>query len=243
EVVQKRGLLERLALKKVIFGAEAHTPRMRAQFEAALGVEHSFDISGMTELYGPGAGLECMAHQGIHYWADRYILEILDPVTLKPVTPGEVGEMVVTSLCKQASPLIRYRTHDLTRLIPGDCPCGCSMPRHGSIHGRSDDMFVFRGVNIYPGQVAAVLAKFPELSSEYQILLARHDGLDHMRVRVEHLPGAEPDEAGAERMAKAVIREIRAQILVRSEVEVVRPGVLPRSFAKTKRVLDERGED
>ena len=241
EEVEKQHLREKLKLKRAIFGAEAHSRKMRQRFEEALGLEHSFDITGMTELYGPGAGLECEAHQGIHYWADLYILEIIDPVTLQPAAPGELGEMVVTTLRKEAAPLIRYRTRDMTRLIPGDCPCGCSMPRHERIQGRSDDMIIFRGVNIYPGQVAAVLEKFSLLNSEYQIELSRVDGLDHMLVRVEKRPGAEPgQEAG---LASAVAEDIRNQILVRSRVEVLAPGTLPRSFAKTKRVIDSRDKD
>ncbi|MBN2140257.1 MAG: phenylacetate--CoA ligase [Desulfovibrionaceae bacterium] len=238
--VLKNGLRDRIRLKRVIFGAEAHTPKMRRQFEEALGVEASFDIAGMTELYGPGTGLDCEARQGIHYWADLFILEIVDPVTLEPVAPGELGEMVVTSLCKEASPLIRYRTHDLTRLIPGECACGLRMPRHDRIQGRSDDMFVFRGVNIYPGQVAAVIEKFAELSSEYQIQLSRRGGLDFMAVRVERKKDAAMD---ASALARAVSEEIRGQILVRSQVDIVQPGGLPRSFAKSKRVQDDRNQD
>lgn len=245
EEVEKQNLRGKIKLKRSIFGAEAHTRKMRQRFEEALGIDHSFDISGMTEIYGPGAGIECEAHQGIHYWGDYYILEIIDPETLKPVAPGELGEMVITSLRKEASPLIRYRTRDMTRLIPGQCPCGCSMPRHERIQGRSDDMIIFRGVNIYPGQVAAVLEKFGELNSEYQIELSRVDGLDHMLVRVEKLPGVVLSDGTAsdERLAKAVAEEIRNQILVRSKVEVLDAGTLPRSFAKTKRVIDSRDKD
>lgn len=243
EEVEKQNLRGKLKLKRSIFGAEAHTRRMRQRFEEALGLEHSFDISGMTEIYGPGAGIECEAHQGIHYWADMYILEIIDPETLLPVAPGELGEMVITSLKKEASPLIRYRTRDMTRLIPGACPCGCAMPRHERIQGRSDDMIIFRGVNIYPGQVAAVLEKHAELNSEYQIELSRVDGLDHMVVRVEKRPGSAVDAAHDGNLASAVAEDIRNQILVRSRVEVLEPGALPRSFAKTKRVIDSRDKD
>ncbi|MDR3641439.1 MAG: phenylacetate--CoA ligase [Humidesulfovibrio sp.] len=250
EEVEKQHLRGKLKLKRSIFGAEAHSRRMRQRFEEALGLEHSFDISGMTEIYGPGAGIECEAHEGIHYWADMYILEIIDPETLLPVAPGELGEMVITSLKKEASPLIRYRTRDMTRLIPAPCPCGCGMPRHERIQGRSDDMIIFRGVNIYPGQVAAVLEKHAELNSEYQIELSRVDGLDHMVVRVEKRPGVSP-AAGAfdacacvdENLSRAVAEDIRNQILVRSKVEVLEPGTLPRSFAKTKRVVDARDKD
>ncbi|WP_432737760.1 phenylacetate--CoA ligase family protein [Maridesulfovibrio sp. FT414] len=239
EEAQKAGLTDKLKLKRCIFGGEAHTPKMRKQFEESLGLESSHDISGMTELYGPGAGIECLAHEGIHYWADEYIAEIIDPVTLQPVPDGEIGELVVTSLNKEASPLIRYRTRDLTRIIPGQCSCGCSMPRHDIISGRSDDMFIFRGVNIYPGQIASVLESFPKASSEYQIYLERREGLDHMTVRVERKPGV--SEANDSNLAKAICEEIRKYILVRSNVEILKPGLLPRSFAKTKRVFDERG--
>ncbi len=241
EEVQKQGLTDKIALKRAIFGAETHTPKMRKQFEEALGLEHSFDIIGMTELYGPGTGLECEAHDGIHYWADLFILEIIDPETLEPVAPGEVGEMVLTSLQKEASPLIRYRTHDLTRMIPGNCACGVSMPRIDRIMGRSDDMFIFRGVNIYPGQIGSVLEDFDDLSAEYQISLTRREGLDHMAVRVERAPDSSSDNDEA--MAKAVATDIRKHILVRSDVTIVGPGELPRSFAKTTRVQDERSED
>jgi phenylacetate-CoA ligase len=241
EEVEKQKLRDKLKLKRCIFGAEAHTRKMRQRFEEALGLEHSFDISGMTEIYGPGAGLECEAHQGIHYWADMYILEIIDPETLQPVAPGELGEMVITSLRKEASPLIRYRTRDMTRLVPGACPCGCAMPRHERIQGRSDDMIIFRGVNIYPGQVASVLETFPELNCEYQIELSRLDGLDYMLVRVETRPGVNADQAAG--LAGAVADAMRSHTLVRCKVEVLEVGSLPRSFAKTKRVIDSRDKD
>ncbi|WP_031481987.1 phenylacetate--CoA ligase family protein [Maridesulfovibrio frigidus] len=238
EEANKAGLTEKLKLKRCIFGGEAHTPKMRRQFEESLGLESSHDISGMTELYGPGAGIECQAQDGIHYWGDQYIAEIIDPVTLEPVADGEIGELVVTTLSKEASPLVRYRTRDLTRIIPGECACGCSMPRHDMISGRSDDMFIFRAVNIYPGQIGSVLEAFPEASSEYQILLERRQGLDHMTVNVERQPGVSADNDA--NLAKAICDRIRKFILVRANVEILKPGLLPRSFAKTKRVIDER---
>jgi phenylacetate-CoA ligase len=244
EEVHKRDLRKRLKLKKVIFGAETHTDKMRRRFEKWLGLEESFDITGMTELYGPGAGLECSAHEGIHYWGDKFILEVLDPVTLAPVAPGEVGEMVVTSLCKEAVPLIRYRTRDLTRLLPGACACGCSLPRHDRILGRSDDMFIFRGVNIYPGQIASVLEQFRDVDSEFQIRLLRRDGRDQMVVKVERKPTANEDMD--QNLSEAISIEMRKHLLVRGVVHILPPGSLPRSFGKTKRVLDDRnglGED
>ncbi len=241
EEVQKRGLRDKLKLKSCIFGAEAHTTRMRRTFEQQLGIEHSFDIAGLTELYGPGIGLECPAHNGIHYWADYYILELIDPITKRPVREGEVGEMVVTSLCKEAAPLIRYRTRDLTRLIPGECPCGLKLPRHDRIQGRSDDMIIYRGVNIYPGQIAAVLGKFKELCSEYRVILRRQEGLDMMRVQVERqsdLHDATPEEEA--NLVNAIGRNLHKHLLARCEVEILPHGTLPRTAAKTKRVLDER---
>ncbi len=238
EEVQKRDMIKRIGLKKIIFGAETHTAKMRRRFEKWLGVEHSFDISGMTELYGPGMGLECTAHQGIHYWADYYILEILDPTTLQPVGPGEVGEMVVTSLAKEAVPLIRYRTRDLTRMLPGDCPCGLRLPRHDRILGRSDDMFIFRGVNIYPGQIASVLEGFRDVDSEFQIRLLRKEGRDQMVVKVERKAVASHDLD--QNLSEAISIELRKHLLVRGWVEILPPGSLPRSCGKTKRVLDDR---
>lgn len=238
EEVQKRRLLGKIALKKAIFGAEPHTPKMRERFQDMLGITESFDIVGMTELYGPGTGLECQAHQGVHYWADLYILEILDPETLLPVAPGEVGEMVVTTLCKEAAPLIRYRTRDLTRLIPGQCPCGVSLPRHEKILGRSDDMFIFRGVNIYPGQIGAVLEHFKEVGSEFRIHLFRKGGKDQMLLQVERRP--EVDAAYDQNLSEALSEELRKHVMVRAWVEVMGQGELPRSFAKTRRVQDDR---
>lgn len=238
EEVQKRHMKDKIALKKAIFGAEAHSPKMRHRFQDMLGLTESFDIVGMTELYGPGTGLECQAHEGVHYWADLYILEILDPLTLTPVAPGEVGEMVVTTLRKEAAPLIRYRTRDLTRLIPGQCPCGVRLPRHDKIMGRSDDMIIFRGVNIYPGQIAAVIEHFRELGSEFRIHLFRKSGKDQMILQVERRPEADPRLD--QNLSEAVSEELRKQVLVRAWVEVVGQGELPRSFGKTKRVVDDR---
>ncbi|GAB6036490.1 phenylacetate--CoA ligase [Fundidesulfovibrio butyratiphilus] len=238
EEAQKRQLKGKLALKKIIFGAETHTPKMRKRFMEMLRLEDSFDISGMTELYGPGAGLECPAHEGIHYWADLYIAEIIDPDTLRPVEPGQLGELVLTSLRKEAAPLIRYRTRDITRIIPGKCSCGLNLPRHDRIQGRSDDMFIFRGVNIYPGQVADVLEHFPQVGSEYRIRLFRKGGKDQMLLQVERRPDA--DASYDQNLSEAISIELRKHVLVRAWVEVLGQGELPRSFAKTKRMQDDR---
>ena len=238
EEVQRHGLADKVKLRTVIFGAEGHNAKMRRTFEKNLGIDESFDIGGMTEMYGPGSALECRAHEGLHYWADLFIIEILDPVTLEPVGPGEIGEMVVTSLCKEASPLIRYRTRDLSRLITAPCSCGCSMPRHDHLLGRSDDMIIFRGVNIYPGQIADVLQEFPELGSEYHILLSRENGRDSMQLQIERAEDANAgnDEALRERIA----RRLHSKVLISAAVDIENPGSLPRSFGKSRRVTDSR---
>lgn len=241
EEVERHGLQEQCKLRKVIFGAETHSAKMRKAFEEKLGLEGSYDIAGMTEMYGPGTALECDAHEGLHYWADLFIIEILDPETLQPVPEGEVGEMVVTSLCKEATPLIRYRTRDLSRMIPGTCSCGLEIPRHDHILGRSDDMIIFRGVNIYPGQIADVLQKFPDAGAEYQIVLTRREGKDHLLLKLER--GAEVSAGGDVPFAKAVGAELHKKLMARVEMEIVDPGVLPRSFGKSKRVVDMRDQE
>ncbi|MFP4038102.1 MAG: phenylacetate--CoA ligase [Desulfobacteraceae bacterium] len=239
EEVRRRGLRDKINLKKMIFGSERSSEAMRARIQELLGLEHMFDIPGMTELYGPGTGLDCVYHNGIHYWSDYYILEILDPETLEPVPEGEVGEMVVTTLVKEAVPLIRYRTRDLTRLIPGRCECGSILPRHDRILGRSDDMIIFRAVNIYPGQVDHVLSKIEGIGSEYQIVLDRgEDGRDYMTLKVEREEGA--DKTRDPELAKIVGEEIKRGIMVSAGIEILDYGALPRSERKSKRVFDNR---
>jgi phenylacetate-CoA ligase len=241
EEVEKRGLKDRVALKKVIMGSERSSEAMRTRMKDLLGVEHVYDITGLTELYGPGTGIDCAYHEGIHFWADYYILELLNPETLEPVQPGETGEMVVTTLRKEAAPLIRYRTRDLTRLIPKRCSCGSVLPMHDRLLGRSDDMFIIRAVNIYPGQIDYILSHSNGVGSEYQIHLKRkEDGKDYMAVRVEREEGGDP--AGDTIHASAIEEEIKKQILVSGKVEIVDYGSLPRSERKSKRVFDHREE-
>jgi phenylacetate-CoA ligase len=240
EEVQKRGLKNRIALRKVIMGSERSSDAMRNKMKELLGVEHVFDIPGLTELYGPGTGLDCIYHEGIHYWADYYILELLDPETLQPVPPGEIGEMVITTLRKEAAPLIRYRTRDLTKLIPKRCSCGSILPMHDRLLGRSDDMFIIRAVNIYPGQIDYILSNTKGIGSEYQIHLSRaEDGKDYMTIKVERAEGGDP--SGDPVLANTIEEEIKKQILVSGKVEIVDYGSLPRSERKSKRVFDNRG--
>lgn len=240
EEIEKRGLRDKLALKKLIYGSERASDAMREQIKEGLGLTDMYDIPGMTELYGPGTGLECSAHDGMHYWADYYILEIVDPDTLKPVRDGETGEMVVTTLRKEAVPLIRYRTRDLTAVKPGTCACGRLIPRHDRILGRSDDMFIFRAVNIYPGQIDGVLSELTGIGSEYQVVLEREGGKDSMTVRVERVLGA---DSSADAQTAALVKDaLKKKILATPEVEIVDHASLPRSERKTKRVFDNRDE-
>jgi len=242
EEVSRRGIRDKINLKIMTIGSERSSDAMRARIRELLGIEYLFDLTGMTELYGPGTGLECVCHTGIHYWADYFILEILDPETLKPVSEGEIGEMVVTTLRKEAVPLIRYRTRDLTRLISGECPCGSLLPRHDRLLGRSDDMIIFRATNIYPGQIDHVLSGISGIGSEYQIILdRREDGRDYMLLRVERDQAV--DNSQDKTLAKKISEEIKKQILVSCNVEIVDYASLPRSEGKSKRVFDNRDHE
>lgn len=240
EEINRRGLKNKINLKKVIMGSERCSDAMRARIKDLLGLEDLFDITGMTELYGPGTGLDCPRHEGIHYWADKYILEILDPDTLQPVKDGEVGEMVVTTLEKEASPLIRYRTRDLTRKLTQPCSCGNILFMHDRILGRSDDMIVLRGVNIYPGQIDEILSSIPEAGSEYQVHLERkQDGKDYMIIKAESKQGIE--SASADRIRDKIKKTVHSKILVSCDAQICAHGELPRYEGKAKRIFDNRG--
>ena len=243
EEIHKRGIADKINIKKIIYGSERSSISMRQKISELFGGAELFDIPGLTELYGPGTGIECPDHDCIHYWADYYILEILDPDTLEPVTPGEWGEMVVTTLCKEAAPLIRYRTRDITRIIPGPCTCGSIMPRHSRIRGRSDDMMKFRGVNIYPSSIDSILSGIPGLGSEYQVHLSRNDksGRDSLRLVVEH--GEQCDKARRMELGKEVVHQIKKQLMVTVGADVVEYASLPRSERKSQRVFDTRLKD
>ena len=231
EEAHRRSLIDKLALRLGIFGSERWGASMRGRIEALLGIE-TFDIYGLTELYGPGAGIDCSQHDGIHYWDDYYVVEVIDPATAAVLSPGEEGELVLTTLRKQAQPLLRYRTRDISRLIPEPCRCGSPYPRIARITGRSDDMFKVRGVQVYPAQIDTVLSGIGGLGSEYQVVLTREGGRDQFLVRVE----GEVEEVPAERLSEA----LRAGLSVRPDVEIVPLGTLPRTERKTKRVFDDR---
>lgn len=239
EEVNKRGIKDTINLKKIILGSERCSQAMRAKIKELMGLDDMFDITGMTELYGPGTGLDCPKHEGIHYWADKFILEILDPDTLKPVKDGEIGEMVVTTLCKEAAPLVRYRTRDLTRKISAPCSCGNILPMHDRIMGRSDDMIILKGVNIYPGQIDEVLSSISEVGSEYQLHLERKgDGKDYMTIKAESKQGFDP--ANMEEVKARIKKTIHSKIMVSCDVHICSYGELPRFEGKAQRIFDNR---
>jgi len=242
EEIHKRGIAEQIAVKKIIYGSERSSVSMRQKISELFGGAELFDITGLTELYGPGTGIECPDHDCIHYWADYYLLEIIDPETLQPLPDGEWGEMVVTTLAKEGAPLIRYRTRDITRIIPGTCGCGHLLPRHSRIKGRSDDTIKFRGVNIYPSSIDTILSAVPGLGSEYQIHLTRDaGGRDHMRLVVERAEGVAAQRAPE--LIHEAGHQIKKQLLVSAELELVDYASLPRSERKSQRVFDSRLED
>ncbi|TMR97783.1 phenylacetate--CoA ligase family protein [Nonomuraea basaltis] len=232
ELVEQRGLCAELALRTALVGSERWGDATRARIEALLGVE-TFDIYGMTELWGPGTGIECERHDGIHIWSDHYHVEIIDPETLQPVPPGTVGEVVVTTLAKEATPLIRYRTRDLSYLYADPCPCGSPYPRIGRIQGRSDDQVKVRGVIFLPAQVDVVLAEVDGAGSEFQAHVERDgNGRDLLTVRVEG--------DGRPGLAEALRRRLREKIGLSVDLDLVAEGTLPRSERKTQRVFDHR---
>lgn len=234
EEIRKRNFQDRIHLKTGILGSERWGEKMRDRIETELGIE-SFDIYGLTEIYGPGIGIDCKFHQGIHYWSDHLYFEIIDPVTGRNLPDGELGELVITTLNKEGAPLVRYRTRDLTRIIPGTCPCGSVYPRIDRILGRSDDMIKIKGVNIYPGQIEDVLKEIEGASSEYQVRLTRVDARDHLLLRVEAEAGLDSKD-----LAQRIGANFKKRIGILIDVQVVSIGELPRSEKKSKRVLDER---
>ena len=234
EEIEKRGIADKIHLKKGVIGSERWGEKMRKRISTELGIE-LYDIYGLTEIYGPGIGINCKYDTGMHYWDDYIYLEIIDPATGKNVPDGEWGEIVITTLVKEGAPLIRFRTHDLSRIIPGECPCGSKFPRIDVITGRSDDMMKIKGVNVFPKQIEEILGTFPELSSEYQIRISHLDGKDSMRIYVE-ASGSNDFKALQQQVAAAV----KSKIGFTPIVYVVELGFLPRSEKKSKRVIDER---
>ena len=224
-----------LKLRVGFFGAEPWSDGMRRQIQYGLGLE-AFDIYGLTELGGPGVAVECHEHNGLHISEDHYYAETVDPETGAPVPRGEPGELVLTSLRREASPVLRYRTRDRTVLTEEPCPCGSPFVRMLKVHGRTDDMIVVRGENVFPSQIEAILLAIDGLSANYQIVVDREaKQLDSVEVVVEAAPHTDHD--ALQQLAEQRIRET---IGLRAEVNVLPPGVLPRSEGKAKRVIDRR---
>ena len=235
EEVEKRGIKDKICLRKLITGSERAGEKIRKRIVDALGVEY-YDIYGLTEIYGPGIGINCAHGHGMHMWSDFVYVEIIDPDTGEVLPDGEWGEIVLTTLVKEGAPLIRFRTHDLSRIIPGECACGHNEhPRIDTITGRSDDMMKIHGVNVFPAQIEEVLATFPELSSEYQIRLSHLDGRDTMRIYVETNGSVDWED-----LRRRVAKRVKHRIGFTPLVKIVELGMLPRSEKKTKRVFDER---
>ena len=234
EEIAKRGLTGSLHLKKGVIGSERWGEKMRKRIADELGVQ-LYDIYGLTEIYGPGIGMSCDYACGMHYWDDYLYFEIIDPKTGRAAPDGEVGELVITTLRKQGAPLIRYRTHDLTRFLPGDCPCGSPYPRIDTILGRTDDMVKVRGVNIFPGQIDELLSGIDGASSEYQVMVDHLNGRDILTLFVELEPGRAADE-----MEPLIHRVFREKIGLAAVVKPVGIGDLPRSEKKSTRIYDNR---
>ena len=236
EEINKRGLRDKIHLKKGVFGSERWSKKMREYIRKELGVE-LYDIYGLTEIYGPGIGITCEKEQGIHYWDDYVYIEIINPETGEPVPDGETGEIVITTLVKEGAPLLRFRTHDLSRIIPEKCSCGRSYPRLDTIGGRSDDMFKVRGVNMFPKQVEELLQDVDGVLSEYNITIAHDD--DHNK-DIMILTVEVDGRVDFEKTALHIRELFKSRIGMTPKVTAVPIGTLQRSEKKTKRVIDYR---
>jgi phenylacetate-CoA ligase len=240
EVAEERHL-DLPSLKTGIFGAEPWSESMRAELEEKLGVT-AYDSYGLSELFGPGVAFECVERDGLHIWHDYYLVEIINPQTGDVLGDGERGELVVTPLLKEAMPLIRYRTGDVTFRMEDGCLCG-RMQKIGRITGRSDDMLVIRGINVFPSQIEHVLLSMPEVGNQFMVYIDRVNHLDEMSIEVEmnreYFHGELQDLA---RIQARVVKALRDVLELRTSVKLVEPGSLPRFEGKAKRVIDRRGE-
>lgn len=225
-------------LKTLIIGAEPHSDEQRKRIENMLGVK-AYNSFGMSEMCGPGVAFECMEQNGLHIWEDYYIVEIVNPDTLEPVPEGEVGELVLTTINREAMPLLRYRTRDLTRILPGECPCGRHHKRLDRMKGRSDDMIILKGVNIFPIQIENILMQFKELGTDYLITLTNLEANDEMTVEVE-LNDFIDDYGYMQRLTKEITRQLKDEILITPRVKLVPKGSLPKQEGKAIRVKDLR---
>lgn len=241
EVMQSAGVDPRkdTKLKVLAIGAEPHSEEQRRRIEEMMGVK-AYNSFGMSEMCGPGVGFECQEQNGLHFWEDYYIVEIVDPETLEPVADGEIGELVLTSLCREAMPLLRYRTRDLTRVLGRTCPCGRNHVRIDRMRGRSDDMMVLRGVNIFPIQIEKILMTFPELANNYLITLTTDADNDNMTVEVELEELFTDDFRRLQELTNRIQRALKDEILLTPHVKLLPKGTLPVSEGKAVRVVDKR---
>lgn len=226
-------------LHTVCIGAEPHSEEQRKRIERLLGVK-AYNCFGMSEMNGPGVAFECKEQNGLHIWEDQVIVEIIDPETLQRVPDGEVGEMVLTTINREAMPLIRYRTRDLTSIMPGECPCGRTHRRLSRPQGRSDDMIIVKGVNIFPIQIEKILMQFKELASEYLITIETIENNDQMTIEVEISSLFTDDYSQLQQLAKKVTRQLKDELLFTPKVKLVSKGSLPQQLGKAVRVKDLR---
>ena len=240
EVMEEMGIDPKrdTKLHTLIIGAEPHAEEQRRRIEDMLGVK-AYNSFGMSEMCGPGVAFECKEQNGLHIWEDYYIVEIVDPQTLEPVPEGEVGELVLTTINREAMPLLRYRTRDLTRILPGDCPCGRHHIRLDRMKGRSDDMMILKGVNIFPIQIETILMQFAELGNDYLITLTNEEANDLMTVEVE-LKELCDDYPRLQALTKEITRQLKDEILITPVVRLVPKGSLPKQEGKAVRVNDLR---
>ena len=240
EVAEQEGIdLRKSNLRVGLFGAEPWSDAMRKELDERLGIR-SQDMYGLSEIMGPGVAGECTERNGLHGWEDHFLFEIVDPETLRPLPFGEAGELVITTLTKQALPMIRYRTRDITRLTDEPCACGRTHARILRVTGRNDDMLIIRGVNVFPSQVEAVLVGFQGIEPHYQLVVTREGSLDHLAAEIEANAGLPFDDYAA--TAKDIQHHIKSLIGVTCKVVVKRPGEMPRSQGKAVRVRDLRNQ-
>jgi phenylacetate-CoA ligase len=229
-----------LPLRLAFVGAEPHSEDMRRRIEAAYGVK-AYNSYGLSEMNGPGVAFECPEQNGLHVWEDAFLMEVLDPETLEPASPGEPGELVFTNLTREGMPLLRYRTRDLASFDGSPCPCGRSFKRLSRIMGRSDDMLIIKGVNIFPMQIDKVLMAIPEVGTHYLVELTRHNYSDQMLVKVEVQQNFfVEDLMYLKQLQKRITEALKSELLVTPRVELVEPNTLPRTEGKAQRVVDKR---
>jgi phenylacetate-CoA ligase len=240
EVLRDEGLLDKIKLKSAICGAEPWTEKMRNEIESRLGIT-AHDIYGLSEVMGPGVACDCEHHTGLHICDDHFLPEIIDPKTLTPVSDGEVGELVFTTLTKEGIPLIRYRTKDLTSITHEKCECGRTSPRISRFKGRSDDMLIIRGVNVFPSQVEAALVDVEEVTPHYMMVVDRENNLDTLEIQVEVDVKYYTDEVkGIEKLTKKIGQVIQGALGISAKIRLMGPNSLKRSEGKAVHVIDNR---